>query len=183
VVPHDLGTPSGHPWKETNAYNFQDVSNWKDLGSKFILQIYRDYKYMANKLHASHLSQSNAISPSSSLKKSEMKNGIVDHEDDPDASAFDEEQRRDSNDIATETLRASALDFLKEMYPICEMIMNYSMKFDTNHDGMIENSGKGDLVASLSEGTYHLPSLLGFPDQTYDIWIAKDVHAYCGGLW
>ena len=23
----------------------------------------------------------------------------------------------------------------------------------------------------------------GFPDQTYDIWIAKGVHAYCGGLW
>ncbi len=35
--------------------------------------------------------------------------------------------------------------------------------FDTNNDGMIENSG--------------------FPDQTYDIWEAKGIHAYCGGLW
>ena len=23
----------------------------------------------------------------------------------------------------------------------------------------------------------------GFPDQTYDIWKATGVHAYCGGLW
>jgi non-lysosomal glucosylceramidase len=23
----------------------------------------------------------------------------------------------------------------------------------------------------------------GFPDQTYDIWIAEGIHAYCGGLW
>ena len=22
-----------------------------------------------------------------------------------------------------------------------------------------------------------------FPDQTYDIWTAQGVHAYCGGLW
>lgn len=36
-------------------------------------------------------------------------------------------------------------------------------QFDTDNDGMIENSG--------------------FPDQTYDIWIAEGVHAYCGGLW
>lgn len=33
-----------------NAYNFQDVSNWKDLGPKFILQVFRDYKYI-NRLY------------------------------------------------------------------------------------------------------------------------------------
>jgi uncharacterized protein (DUF608 family) len=38
------GLLSGHPSKETNAYNFQDVSKWKDLGPNFLLQIYRDYK-------------------------------------------------------------------------------------------------------------------------------------------
>jgi non-lysosomal glucosylceramidase len=41
------------------------------------------------------------------------------------------------------------------MYVVC--------RFDLDGDGMIENSG--------------------FPDQTYDIWIAKGIHAYCGGLW
>jgi non-lysosomal glucosylceramidase len=42
-------------------------------------------------------------------------------------------------------------------------VMQYTMQFDTDHDGMIKNSG--------------------YPDQTYDIWTATGVHAYCGGLW
>ena len=42
-VPHDLGSPSEDPWTKVNIYNFQDVCNWKDLGSKFVLQVYRNY--------------------------------------------------------------------------------------------------------------------------------------------
>ena len=33
-VPHDLGCPSEAPWRKINAYNFQDVGRWKDLGPK-----------------------------------------------------------------------------------------------------------------------------------------------------
>lgn len=40
-----IGSPSEAPWFKTNIYNFQDVSLWKDLGPKFVLQIYRDYIY------------------------------------------------------------------------------------------------------------------------------------------
>jgi non-lysosomal glucosylceramidase len=42
-VPHDLGSPSEDPWHRVNIYNFQDVCNWKDLGPKFVLQVYRDF--------------------------------------------------------------------------------------------------------------------------------------------
>jgi len=49
------------------------------------------------------------------------------------------------------------------MYQSIIAVMNSCEQFDTDGDGMIENSG--------------------FPDQTYDIWTAKGVHAYCGGLW
>jgi non-lysosomal glucosylceramidase len=42
-VPHDMGSPSEDPWKRVNIYNFQDVCNWKDLGPKFVLQVYRDF--------------------------------------------------------------------------------------------------------------------------------------------
>ena len=45
-MPHDLGSPSEAPWVLTNAYNFQDVSRWKDLGPKFVLQVYRDYHHL-----------------------------------------------------------------------------------------------------------------------------------------
>ena len=39
AVPHDLGSPTDSPWRRLNAYNFQDVCNWKDLGPKLILQV------------------------------------------------------------------------------------------------------------------------------------------------
>ena len=38
---HDLGSPSEEPVTKYNSYNFQDVSRWKDLGSKFVLMVYR----------------------------------------------------------------------------------------------------------------------------------------------
>ena len=41
--------------------------------------------------------------------------------------------------------------------------MHKAMQFDTDNDGMIENSG--------------------YADQTYDSWTATGTSAYCGGLW
>jgi len=43
TVPHDMGSPSDMPFTQLNAYNFQDVSQWRDLGSKFALQVYAAY--------------------------------------------------------------------------------------------------------------------------------------------
>ncbi|MCL7027721.1 hypothetical protein MKW94_016921 [Papaver nudicaule] len=40
AVPHDLGL--ANPWFEVNAYNFYNTDRWKDLNSKFVLQVYRD---------------------------------------------------------------------------------------------------------------------------------------------
>jgi len=37
------------PWLSLNAYNSHDTADWKDLGSKYLLQIYRDYIYTKNK--------------------------------------------------------------------------------------------------------------------------------------
>lgn len=102
AVPHDLGSPSEAPWFKTNIYNFQDVSLWKDLGPKFILQIYRDYQYTKSKR------------------------------------------------------------FLTAVYPMVMKVILRTEEFDTDDDGMIENSG--------------------FPDQTYDIWTATGIHAYSGGI-
>ncbi|PSS19378.1 Non-lysosomal glucosylceramidase [Actinidia chinensis var. chinensis] len=40
AVPHDLGL--NDPWFEVNTYNFFNTDRWKDLNSKFVLQVYRD---------------------------------------------------------------------------------------------------------------------------------------------
>ncbi|GKV12410.1 hypothetical protein SLEP1_g23552 [Rubroshorea leprosula] len=41
AVPHDIGL--NDPWFEVNAYNLFYTDNWKDLNSKFVLQVYRDF--------------------------------------------------------------------------------------------------------------------------------------------
>ncbi|KAG6399609.1 hypothetical protein SASPL_141090 [Salvia splendens] len=40
AVPHDTGL--NDPWFEVNAYNLFNTDRWKDLNSKFVLQVYRD---------------------------------------------------------------------------------------------------------------------------------------------
>lgn len=43
AVPHDLGSPREDPWSKVNIYNIHNTNRWKDLNSKFVLQIYRDF--------------------------------------------------------------------------------------------------------------------------------------------
>jgi non-lysosomal glucosylceramidase len=42
AMPHDLGGPSGDPFLRPNIYNWRDINIWKDLNSKFVLQVWRD---------------------------------------------------------------------------------------------------------------------------------------------
>ena len=44
AAPHDLGAPQEDPVLNANQYNYQDVSNWRDLNSKYVLMIWRDYQ-------------------------------------------------------------------------------------------------------------------------------------------
>jgi non-lysosomal glucosylceramidase len=103
VIPHDLGSSLEDPWLKINAYNAQDVSRWKDLNPKFVLQIARDVFLTEDQV------------------------------------------------------------FLKAVWPAVQQAIEYMFRFDRDQDGMIENDG--------------------YPDQTYDVWSAKGVSAYCGGLW
>ncbi|KAK4433598.1 Non-lysosomal glucosylceramidase [Sesamum alatum] len=50
AVPHDIGL--NDPWFEVNAYNFYDTDRWKDLNSKFVLQVYRDMVATGDKTFA-----------------------------------------------------------------------------------------------------------------------------------
>ncbi|HET9519822.1 MAG TPA: non-lysosomal glucosylceramidase [Candidatus Limnocylindrales bacterium] len=42
VVPHDLGGPDEDPFVRPNRYRYQDLTAWKDLAPKFVLQVWRD---------------------------------------------------------------------------------------------------------------------------------------------
>lgn len=49
AVPHDLGVPQEDPFIEPNQFNWQNTSDWKDLNSKFVLMVYRDYVFGGKK--------------------------------------------------------------------------------------------------------------------------------------
>jgi non-lysosomal glucosylceramidase len=43
AVPHDLGNPFGDPFFYVNQFSWQNTDRWKDLNSKFVLMVYRDF--------------------------------------------------------------------------------------------------------------------------------------------
>ncbi len=49
AAPHDLGTPTEDAFVLPNQYNWQSVTGWKDLNSKYVLMVWRDYVYSGSK--------------------------------------------------------------------------------------------------------------------------------------
>ena len=49
AVPHDLGAPEEDPFFKVNQFSWQDTNDWKDLNSKFVLMVYRDYVFTGRK--------------------------------------------------------------------------------------------------------------------------------------
>src|SRR6202795_4504785 len=45
AVPHDLGAPEEDPFFKPNQFSWQNTNGWKDLNSKFVLMVYRDYVF------------------------------------------------------------------------------------------------------------------------------------------
>jgi non-lysosomal glucosylceramidase len=43
IVPHDLGHPYEDPFFVINQFNWQDSARWKDVNSKFVLMVFRDF--------------------------------------------------------------------------------------------------------------------------------------------
>ncbi|XP_023331930.1 non-lysosomal glucosylceramidase-like isoform X2 [Eurytemora carolleeae] len=56
-VPHDLGDPEEEPWLKVNSYNIHDVSEWRDLNLKLVIQVWRDIKLLPEKESAYLLEQ------------------------------------------------------------------------------------------------------------------------------
>ena len=105
AAPHDLGSPFEDAFVKVNQYNYQDISNWRDLNSKYVLMIWRDYVMTGRK----------------------------------------------------------DIEFLRYAWKAVQQAMEQLGKYDTNGNGLIKNGG--------------------FPDQTYDDWIARGESAYSGGLY
>ncbi|KAK7066213.1 Non-lysosomal glucosylceramidase [Halocaridina rubra] len=55
AVPHDIGDPEDEPFVRVNAYQIHDISFWKDLNLKFVLQVYRDYVFFQDRDYLVHM--------------------------------------------------------------------------------------------------------------------------------
>lgn len=64
---------------------------------------------------------------------------------------------------AFEATGSTDIDFLTDCWDAVVETLAYTKLFDTDGDGLIENSGA--------------------PDQTFDDWRLQGISAYCGGLW
>eukprot|EP01118_Nematostelium_gracile_P005718 TRINITY_DN1816_c0_g1_i1.p1 TRINITY_DN1816_c0_g1~~TRINITY_DN1816_c0_g1_i1.p1 ORF type:complete len:922 (-),score=224.06 TRINITY_DN1816_c0_g1_i1:38-2803(-) len=84
AVPHDLGNPGESPWNRVNSYNIQDISRWKDLPSKFILQVYRDYIFSNDAKFLSDMWEAVEATANYALHFDTDGDGVVDNEGFPD---------------------------------------------------------------------------------------------------
>ncbi|KAL7015975.1 hypothetical protein ACKWTF_016752 [Chironomus riparius] len=163
TVVHDIGDPAEDPWNLINSYPIHDVSEWRDLNCKFILQVYRDY-YVLNEfaqLSADNASKFSSIEFIDKESLSEMiildnRNKMMDDQSKKSASMY-------INEANGKVYLMDAMKYLKDMYQVSKTVMDKTIEFDLDDDGLIENNNS--------------------PDQTYDTWVMSGPSIYCGGLY
>lgn len=90
-VPHDLGDPDEEPFTLINTYNIHDVNHWKDLNTKFVLQVYRDY-YVLNELAQAQADNASKFSSIEFIDKDSLYEMYM--QDNKRKNSADEKQRK-----------------------------------------------------------------------------------------
>ncbi|XP_068632889.1 non-lysosomal glucosylceramidase [Battus philenor] len=192
-IPHDLGDPEDVPLTNINAYNIHDVSEWRDLNLKFILQVSRDYRLLLghcapfaderyrsmayiddvrdgteDDLYSRSTGQAEESSASVELNSittepPRVARNILDLLYSGEPVEEPEWNEAPVDDIGVGGPVWDARTYLTDMYPACVALLRKARLWDADGDGLIENGG--------------------FPDQTYDAWVMSGPSAYCGGLW
>ncbi|CAH2076649.1 unnamed protein product, partial [Iphiclides podalirius] len=191
-IPHDLGDPEDAPFTNINAYNIHDVSEWRDLSLKFVLQVARDHRLLRahcapfgdercralayiddvrdgdeDELYARATGQAvggcaRAGGRPPNAEPQRPHRNILELLYSGASPDEDEWPERPPEEVEC----GAAWDahaYLADMYPACAALLRKARIWDADGDGLIENGG--------------------FPDQTYDAWVMAGPSAYCGGLW
>lgn len=166
-VPHDLGDPDEEPFSLINSYPAHDVSEWRDLNLKFVLQVYRDYDTL-NGLAKSAQANSNKFSSIEFIDKDSLFELYIQDNRTKISSPDDNKSTKKPasvyiNETNGKFYLMDGLTYLKAMYSACRAVIEKAIEWDKDDDGLIENSRA--------------------PDQTFDTWVMDGPSAYCGGLW
>lgn len=177
-VPHDLGDPDEEPFVQINSYPVHNVCEWKDLNVKFVLQVFRDFvrlrelaeekEKQATAPGSSRFSSIEFIDKGSLMELYAMDNRDRDRREaerpaDGGPVAGGKTARMYINETNGRVYLMDAMVYLRAMWPACKRVMEKSLLWDKDGDGLIENDGS--------------------PDQTFDTWTMRGPSAYCGGLW
>ncbi|KAM3964246.1 LOW QUALITY PROTEIN: non-lysosomal glucosylceramidase-like [Aphomia sociella] len=199
-IPHDLGDPDDAPFSNINAYNIHDVSEWRDLNLKFILQVMRDYRLLRG-----HTAPFASERYRSMAYIDDVRDGTEDDLYSRSTGQADDMELSDSATTATESIghevpRPYAVgDILELLYRSAEP--------EGEPCGAEAQPEPRELPVAVWDAARYLAEMFpacvallrrvrlwdcdgdgliengGFPDQTYDAWVMMGPSAYCGGLW
>lgn len=199
-IPHDLGDPDDAPFSHINAYNIHDVSDWKDLNLKFILQVFRDYRLLRG-----HTAPFGNERYRSMAYIDDVKDGTEDdlysrstgQADDGDTTIDESPNATEqSTPVAAPQKPYGVGDILDLLYRSAEV----EVEENENHPPPERTAAVWEAKRYLSDMYPACVTLLrhcmrwdvdgdgliensGFPDQTFDAWVMSGPSAYCGGLW
>lgn len=83
-LPHDVGDPYEEPFVKINSYPVQDVSEWRDLDLKFVLQSYRDYSLNGDENQLRYLWNNICVLMNSALRWDKDGDGLIENSGNPD---------------------------------------------------------------------------------------------------
>ncbi|XP_063531514.1 non-lysosomal glucosylceramidase isoform X2 [Cydia strobilella] len=117
-IPHDLGDPADVPFSNINAYNIHDVSEWRDLNIKFVLQVARDHRLL--RAYSAPFNTERTVEEPEELEEPEAPAELG-------ATVWDARQ------------------YVTDMYPACAALVRRAVAaWDQDGDGLIENGGFPD---------------------------------------
>lgn len=167
-IPHDLGDPDEEPFTLINSYPIHDVAEWRDLNVKFILQVYRDYEILSGLSKSTQTNPNKFTSIEFIDKDSVFDLRFQDNRRRLSSLPTDEKDNKKPaslyiNGCNGKFYLMDGISYLKSMYESCKALIEKTLEWDKDGDGLIENSRS--------------------PDQTFDTWVMDGPSAYCAGLW
>ncbi|XP_041983726.1 non-lysosomal glucosylceramidase [Aricia agestis] len=195
-IPHDLGDPADMPFTHINAYNIHDVSQWRDLNLKFILQVMRDYRLLQG--HSAPFSNDRYdsmayIDDVREGAENDLYSRSTGQEDDMDRSGeqFDYSSTEQSNTTKPNGVN----DILELLYSATPEGGDEAVCGEEVGGARVWGARRylADMYAACAallrrarlfdRDSDGLIENSGLPDQTYDAWVMTGPSAYCGGLW
>lgn len=155
-----LGDPDEEPFTLINSYPIHDVAEWRDLNVKFVLQVYRDYEILSG-LSKSAQSNPNKFTSIEFIDKDSVFDLHI-HDNRmkvPPTPTVDKDNKKPASAYINGTngkfCLMDGLSYLKAMYPSCKALIEKTLEWDKDGDGLIENSRS--------------------PDQTFDTWVSREL--------